>query len=544
MPRERSSADAAHVLRYPAPMPTEGELETRARARVGTWLRDKYRLEDLLGVGGMAAVYKATHRNHAEFAIKVLHPEWCADAEVLQRFHQEAASANRVKHPGVLRIIDTDTTEDGLAYLVMDLLEGAPLETIWARCGGRLPLPEVFNVAAQLLDVLASAHARGIVHRDIKPANLFIQRDGTLKVLDFGVARVRDAMNDMGSTALTSLTKTGVVLGTPAFMSPEQAGGETKRVDPRADLWAAGATLFTLISGRAVHGDAASDIELVVAAATKPAPSIASVEPGLAREAATLIDRALELDREKRWKSAEEMRAALDEASRAIFAKAPTDLPAPLPALDDIGLVSTERSGEHEAEKESDVPTLDEGGGSAHDGGTPQRHERREIEEASTELVDRQSVGLAAPTRVSAHVHTSTARMVPGTAAEKPPDAGDTRVLARPSVSSIIRSDPPPSPKEWADARASVMVATRKPKRTARADRPSIEEPPADTRAPTPARSSRFVTLLAIVGAGAFVALGLRALLSTESPASSSPPAEAVEAPDDAAARATVGADI
>ena len=155
------------------------ERVVRARARVGSVLNDKYRLDRVLGVGGMAAVYSATHlRNASRVAVKLLHPEMAADSNVRARFLREGYAANSVEHPGTVRILDDDTAEDGSVFLVMELLEGETLDHRWERSGHRLGAREVARLMYQVLDVLAAAHAKGIVHRDIKPENLFLTRDG------------------------------------------------------------------------------------------------------------------------------------------------------------------------------------------------------------------------------------------------------------------------------------------------------------------------------------------------------------------------------
>ncbi|HEY1955868.1 MAG TPA: protein kinase [Polyangiaceae bacterium] len=284
----------------------DAELEERARARLGTTIAGKYRLDAIIGVGGMAVVYRATHRNRAELALKLLHPELSVRESLRKRFLREGYAANSVKHPGVVSVVDDDVAEDGAAFLVMELLHGQNLETL-VRANGRLPVPLVCGILDQLLDVLAAAHEAGIVHRDIKPANLFLTNQGDLKVLDFGIARVRDAL-----TTASDATGTGIVLGTPAFMAPEQARGKSSEIDARTDLWAASATFFSLVSGKNVHkGDNAA--QLVIAAATSFPPSVRSVAP-VPEAIVRVVDRGMAFDRASRWVSAAEMRAELRAA--------------------------------------------------------------------------------------------------------------------------------------------------------------------------------------------------------------------------------------
>jgi len=281
---------------------TEDDVELRARERVGTTLRGKYRLDRLLGIGGMASVYAAEHRNGRRVAVKLLHPELSFRTEVRERFLREGHAANRVEHSGAVAVLDDDVTEDGAAFLVMELLEGASLEDI--SSSRLLPAPALCAIAVELLSVLAAAHAHGIVHRDIKPANLFVTNDGQLKVLDFGIARLLE-----GPTS-ASATQTGMMLGTPAFMAPEQALGRTQQIDARTDLWAVGATLFTLASGACVHV-AETAQETLIRAATVPARSVTTVAPSLPPELASIIDHALVFESAARFQSADEMRRAL-----------------------------------------------------------------------------------------------------------------------------------------------------------------------------------------------------------------------------------------
>jgi serine/threonine-protein kinase len=293
----------------------EAVVEERARARVGQMLVGKYRLDRLLGVGGMAAVYAATHRNKKRFAVKMLHQELSLHPGLRTRFMREGYVANTVEHPGAVTVIDDDVTEDGSAFLVMELLHGAPVDEVCARKGGKLPVQHVLAIADQLLDVLAAADAKSIVHRDIKPANVFITRDGQVKVLDFGVARLRDAQ---GAQA----THSGMALGTPAFMAPEQALGRSEEISGRTDVWAVGATMLSLLTGRSVH-EASSAQEQMVFAATKPAPSLAVLMPDAPASVVALVDKALAFDQSARWQSAGAMRDAVREAYRALHGEAP-----------------------------------------------------------------------------------------------------------------------------------------------------------------------------------------------------------------------------
>jgi eukaryotic-like serine/threonine-protein kinase len=308
------------------------ERVVRARARVGSVLNDKYRLDRVLGVGGMAAVYSATHlRNASRIAVKLLHPEMAVDTNVRRRFLREGYAANSVEHPGTVRILDDDTAEDGSVFLVMELLEGETLDHRWERSGHRLGAREVARLMYQVLDVLSAAHAKGIVHRDIKPENLFLTRGGTLKVLDFGVARLIEGP--------VTATRPGGIIGTPAFMAPEQVVGKT--VDPQSDLYSVGATAFTLLSKRYVH-DAENAAEMMVIVGSRPARSLALVSPELPVELSAVIDRALRFEKSERWLDARAMRAALADAYRKAFH-------APMPGAEDAEDESPEppASGNH-----------------------------------------------------------------------------------------------------------------------------------------------------------------------------------------------------
>ena len=287
----------------------EGERKLKAQAVqesrwVGRVLREKWRIDGRIARGGMGTVFAATHRNNGSVAaIKILHPEFSRDKDTRSRFLQEGYAANQVNHPGVVRILDDDVTEEGLAYLVMELLEGELLEQRRIRKGGKLPVPEVYEFADQLLDVLAAAHGKGIVHRDIKPDNIFLTTTGRLKVLDFGFAQMKSGFR-------TEQTATGFLLGTPGFMAPEQAVGNRPQIDEQTDIWAVGATMFLLLTGQPVHGGE-SPAEMLVAAANYAVRPISTIDPGLPTKLASLVDRSLAFDKKDRWEGAHAMQAAL-----------------------------------------------------------------------------------------------------------------------------------------------------------------------------------------------------------------------------------------
>jgi serine/threonine-protein kinase len=249
----------------------------------------------------------------------LLHPEISIREDVRTRFLREGYVANSVKHPGAVRVVDDDVAEDGAAFLVMELLEGSTVEDLCDRCGGRMPLDAAVAIMDQLLEVLSAAHAKSIVHRDIKPANLFVTREATLKVLDFGIARARDA----AATSPQGGTGTGMLLGTPAFMAPEQANAKSSEIDSQTDVWAAGATLFTLLTGRMVH-DGDNGPQLLIAAATTPARSLALVAPETPAPVVDVVDRALAYRKADRWASAEAMRQGLMAAWKTMTGELPS----------------------------------------------------------------------------------------------------------------------------------------------------------------------------------------------------------------------------
>jgi serine/threonine-protein kinase len=222
----------------------DGWIQTKVKLE-GTLLSERYAVESQLGSGGMGAVYLAQHVDlQKQVAIKVLHGEFASKSELVQRFLQEAQAASRIRHENVIDITDFGKTPGGLAFFVMEYLEGTDLAGALAK--DRLPWIRTEWIFMQVCDALRAAHNKGIVHRDLKPANIFLlDRGGPdyVKLLDFGIAKLTDA----GETG-EKLTRTGTLFGTPQYMSPEQAAG--RGVDTRTDVYAMGCILFEMITGR------------------------------------------------------------------------------------------------------------------------------------------------------------------------------------------------------------------------------------------------------------------------------------------------------
>jgi serine/threonine-protein kinase len=300
--------------------PTDRTTDEDALAREGTVLNGKWTLVRLLGIGGMGAVYAAKHRNGARAAVKLLHREYSRHAEVRERFRREGYAANKVDHPGVVKVLDDDVVsggpDAGAAYLVMELLEGESLQDR-LECGVTVGERDFLEIADGVLDVLRAAHECGVVHRDLKPENLFFaqEADGRtrVKVLDFGMARLLDQ---------AAITTYGVALGTPSFMAPEQAAGRIDEIDGRTDLFALATTGFRLRAGRRVH-EAEDVVELVQMMAQAPAPPIRTISPDVSAPFARVIDRALQFRREDRYENAAAMQADVRRAIAELSEAAP-----------------------------------------------------------------------------------------------------------------------------------------------------------------------------------------------------------------------------
>ena len=301
-------------------------MSERSDRRSGEVVGGKYRIGRFLASGGMGSVYEAQHTLvKRRFAVKFLHPDLAQRRDLLARFQREAEAAGALESENVAASVDLGIAGDGSPYIVMEYLVGESLELLLER-SGQLALERATDLVAQACRGVQAAHALGIVHRDLKPHNLFVCRreDGTdlVKVLDFGVAKLE--VVEKSSAA----TRTGTVLGTPAYMSPEQARGE-KDVDHHADIYALGAILYELLSGKKPH-PGESHNAVLHHIATQPAVPLDSVAPGLPAELVELVARALSGDLAARPASAEALAQALAPWARREIWPAPVlELSAP-----------------------------------------------------------------------------------------------------------------------------------------------------------------------------------------------------------------------
>jgi eukaryotic-like serine/threonine-protein kinase len=283
------------------------EPSSSALQLVGAVFNGRWRLTRLVGEGGMGAVYEAQGiRGEGVRAIKVLHPEFISEQQILDRFVAEAQAVRALNHPNVAQIFDNQRAEDGTPYLIMEFLQGSPLSA-FMQPGKPMPPEQATGIMLGVLQALNMAHTRGIVHRDLKPDNLFMVPDGRgnnlVKVLDFGIAKVMDAAGGMGSK-----TKTGVLLGTPGYMSPEQIRN-SKGVDPRSDLWSVGIILYEMLTGREAY-PAENEFQRLTQVLTQEVRPIHEVAPQLGTWT-QFFQRALSKDVARRFQSAQEMSQAL-----------------------------------------------------------------------------------------------------------------------------------------------------------------------------------------------------------------------------------------
>jgi serine/threonine protein kinase len=274
-----------------------------------------YSIVAQLGAGGMGEVYRATDTKlKREVALKILPPSFAADPDRVARFQREAEVLASLNHPNIAHIHGLEEA-DGVKALVMELVEGPTLADRITK--GAVPLDEALSVAKQLAEALEAAHAQGVIHRDLKPANIKVRADGTVKVLDFGLAKAMEPLRDSSSSVTMSptittpaMTQAGMILGTAAYMAPEQARGT--KVDKRADLWAFGVVLWEMLTAkRLFEGATVSD---TLAAVLKTEPDWTALAPTTPSAIRRLLRRCLEKDQRRRLADAADARIEIDEA--------------------------------------------------------------------------------------------------------------------------------------------------------------------------------------------------------------------------------------
>jgi serine/threonine-protein kinase len=296
--------DASNRANARAPIATTHDLQ---RELIGQTIGGRYKINGLLGEGGMGTVFDAEHLGLSrQVAVKVLSPSQAKKRVAVKRFQQEARAAGAIGHPNICEVYDLGLLDDGSPYLVMEKLVGQTLAERIAREGG-LPFDDIVEIASQVLSGLIAAHEKGIVHRDIKPENIFLaRRPGSppiIKLLDFGVSKMMAEFQT--SEDALDLTRTGMVMGTPYYMSPEQARGE-RNLDGRVDVYACGVVMYEALTGKRPFLAPNYNALLLAIINTSPKP-IREVRPATPPELEAIVMRAMERIRADRYASAQQM---------------------------------------------------------------------------------------------------------------------------------------------------------------------------------------------------------------------------------------------
>ena len=292
---------------------------TPSRFEAATVLNGRYQITRLLGRGGMGEVYLAMDsRINRNVAVKVLHPDLVSSKESLRRFAVEAQAVSALNHPHIVTIYDLETTEDGTLFIVAEYVEGKTLNRL---IGSELDLDKILEITIQAASALSAAHEAGITHRDIKPENVMVRPDGYIKVLDFGLAKLTqrrtpsDGNRSEEPTAALPRTKPGMIVGTAAYMSPEQARG--LEVDSRTDVWSLGAVLYEMLTGhRPFSGETQADV--IVAVLLTDPPPISDFVSGLPAELDAIVSKALSKDANDRYQTIDEFRDELDRVRKHV----------------------------------------------------------------------------------------------------------------------------------------------------------------------------------------------------------------------------------
>jgi serine/threonine protein kinase len=285
------------------------------RGIIGTYIDGRYLIRRMIGEGGMGLVYEAEHVEIGRrVAVKVLHAMYTRQLEVVARFRSEARAATRIGHPHIVDVFDSGTTVDGAVYFVMEFLEGRDVSQLLEDVGPLSPGRAV-AIAREICQALVAAHKAGILHRDLKPENVFlIRRDGNpdfVKVLDFGIAKTMEAVSDR----VSRLTNPGVAMGTPEYMAPEQAAGQA--IDARADVYAVGAILYEMLTGKPPH-EGQNIMEVLTRKATVAPTPLEVLRSDVPRDLERLVMRTLAIAPDLRPQSMELMARELSQLSSAV----------------------------------------------------------------------------------------------------------------------------------------------------------------------------------------------------------------------------------
>ena len=286
---------------------------------IGNILAERYKIEDLLGQGGMSAVYRATDSNlRRVVAVKMIHPHLSSDPDFVRRFEEEATAVAQLRHPNIIQVYDYN--HDGETYyMVLEFVPGETLQNHLKRLNNsdrRMPLPDVIDTAVSICDAIDYANERGLIHRDIKPANIMLSVHGQAILMDFGIAKIIGGQHH---------TATGAVIGTALYMSPEQIRGQ--QLDQRSDIYSLGVTLFEMVSGRPPF-EADSAMTLMMMHVNDQVPDLHKLNPNLPTGLVAIINRALAKNPDDRYKTAGQMASALKEVQTQLTTRPKAVIPA------------------------------------------------------------------------------------------------------------------------------------------------------------------------------------------------------------------------
>jgi serine/threonine-protein kinase len=299
--------------------------QTKKRRREGEILKGKYRLDRHIATGGMGEVYQATNLALGRtVAVKLLLDQFLSDQNSIKRFLLEARAASMVQHENIVQVFDIDETESGMPFIVQEFLRGETLSRRIRRTGEGIPAEELLDILIPVVEAIGEAHKAGIVHRDIKPSNIFltkVEKGVIAKVLDFGISRIASATDDV------RLTKTTAVLGSPAYMSPEQIQS-SRNATTRSDVWSIGAMMYELLSGELPFKGKTSS-EIMVNVCSQEPVSLHESAPGISMGLAEVVHRCLSRRPDQRYLDGESLAKALREVREKEYRSKPAVFPTP-----------------------------------------------------------------------------------------------------------------------------------------------------------------------------------------------------------------------